>query len=728
MAEIDDMIYAKKVLQHWYNLEKKFIPPQAWESDLLTLWRERIIFFLFFFAAVFAPIVLIPSLILSFNEGLWGVFILDSIAYIIVVVVLLSHKFSLRQKTWIIFLVFYFLGTGLLFVLGFYGGGYIWLFGATLIVGAMIGIREANIALFINFLSLVSIGIYIAVGSPEWASGIENAIQKWMVMTANFMLINILVTLLVVTMLESLKIALTREQKTAMELREKHEELTAILKASPDPILVYDNFNHVQYLNNAFTTALGWHLDDVKGKEIPFIPEGQQKVFCDLFVDDISEVEEATIRFETTRYTKNGLLLNISLSAAPIKGNMGDTIGIVVNMKDITELKKMELNLQQAQKMESIGTLAGGIAHDFNNILFPIIGHTEMLLSDVSNDSLFRSSLEKIYSAAGRAKELVKQILTFSRQESSELILMKMQPIVKEALKLIRSSIPTTIEIKQDIRKECGMIKADPTQIHQVVMNLTTNAYHAMDEIGGELKVNLKEVQLGESDIKISDMVPGAYACLIVADTGQGMDKDLIRKIFDPFFTTKKKGKGTGMGLSVVHGIVKSMEGAIHVNSEPGKGTEFLVYLPVAKSSSKEKNMRDKKPFQYGTERILLLDDEQPILTMEKEMLERLGYQVTSHSSSLEAMQVFRAAPNKFDMVITDMAMPKMPGDKLSVELIKIRQDIPILLCTGFSEAMSEEKAMSLGIKGFLLKPIALKDFSQKIREVLDGIKDTTQQ
>jgi len=610
-----------------------------------------------------------------------------------------------------------------LFVLGFYGGGYIWLFGAALIVGAMIGIKAANIALFINFLSLVSIGVYIAVGSPEWASDIENTIQKWMIMTANFMLINILVTLLVATMLNSLKIALTREQETAIELRKKRKELMAILKASPDPVLVYDSLNHVQYLNNAFTATFGWHLDDVKGKKIPFIPEGRQKISCDLFVDDISEVKETAIRFETTRYTKDGLLLNISLSAAPIKGNKGDTVGIVVNLKDITEFKKMEFNLQQAQKMESIGTLAGGIAHDFNNILFPILGHTEMLLNDASDDSLFRYSLERIYSGALRAKDLVKQILTFSRQESSELILMKMQPIVKETLKLIRSSISTTIEIKQDIRNDCGMIKADPTQIHQVVMNLTTNAYHAMEKTGGELKVNLKEVQLGESDITTTDMPPGAYACLIVADSGQGMDKNLTKKIFDPFFTTKEKGKGTGMGLSVVHGIVKSMEGAIQVYSDPGKGTEFYVYLPVAESSSKKENTRAEKSFQYGTERILLIDDEEAIITMEKEMLERLGYRVTSHSSSLEALEAFRAEPNKFDMVITDMAMPKIPGDKLSTELIKTRPGIPILLCTGFSEIISEEKAMSLGIKGFLLKPIALKDFSQKIREVLDGIR-----
>ena len=713
------MTYSKKILQYWYNIEKKFIPPQTWDNDLLTQWRERVIFFLYFFAAVFAPFALIPSLILSFKEGLISVFILDSAAYIIVLMVLFSNKISLKQKTWIAFSIFYFLGILLLLILGFYGGGYIWLFGAAVIVGAMIGIKAANIALIINFLSLVLIGVYIAAGSPKWALATENAVEKWAVMTVNFILVNILVTYIVSIILNSLKIALTREQKTASKLREKREELMAILKSSPDPILVYDSLDHVQYLNNAFTTTFGWHLSDVKGNHIPFIPKGEQESFCDLFAGGDSE--KTAIRFETTRYTKDGSLLNISLSAAPIEGTKEGMTRVVVNLKDITELKKMEFNLLQARKMESIGRLAGGIAHDFNNILFPILGHTEMLMDDTPNGSVFHSKLGKIYSAGLRAKDLIKQILTFSRQESSELTLMRMQPVVEEALKLIRSSIPTIIEIRQDIGKNCGMIKADSTQIHQIVMNLATNAFHAMEGAGGELKVILKEVQLGESDIIITDVKPGTYACLIVSDTGEGIDKDLTQKIFDPFFTTKQRGKGTGMGLSVVHGIVKKMEGTIRVYSEAGKGTIFYVYLPLAKKPSKEKKELADINVKYGKESILIVDDEEEILTIEIDILERLGYQVTPHNCSLEALEAFRRTPDKFDMVITDMEMPKMLGDKLSVELIKIKPNIPVLLCTGFSETMSKEKAISLGIKGFLLKPIDLKDFSLKIREVLDN-------
>jgi PAS domain S-box-containing protein len=395
-------------------------------------------------------------------------------------------------------------------------------------------------------------------------------------------------------------------------------------------------------------------------------------------------------------------------------------------LRDITEQKRLEIQLQQSQKMESIGTLAGGIAHDFNNILSPIVGHIEMLLEDVPEDSSLRNSLNAIHSGALRACDLVKQILTFSHQDSNELKSIRVQPVIKETMKLIRSTIPTTIEIKQKIRNNCGLIKADPTQINQIIMNLTTNAYHAMEEEMGELSVGLKEIWLGEHELINPGMKPGRYVCLTVSDTGLGMDKSMTEKIFNPFFTTKEQGKGTGMGLSVVHGIVKSMDGAIQVCSELGKGTDFHVYLPVDKEYLTENVRQTKEPIRGGCERIMLVDDEDAIIQMEQKMLERLGYQVVSHVNSLETLETFRAAPDQFDMVITDMAMPNMSGDKLAAELIKIRPDIPILLCTGFSEKIPEKKAALLGIKNVLMKPIAKKDLANKIREMLDGAKGDT--
>ncbi|MDA3791934.1 MAG: response regulator [Desulfobacula sp.] len=527
------------------------------------------------------------------------------------------------------------------------------------------------------------------------------------------------------------RLAEEAKRESEKKLRQSRDLLVNLARLVPGVIYQYR-------LNPDGSSAFPWSspgMNDIYEVTPEEVKEDATPVFGHLHPEDLEMVSNAIQESARTLNTfycefrvilpRQGLRWRGS-QAQPERTEDGGTLwhGII---SDITErkqmeeqTKKLESRLQQAQKMESIGTLAGGIAHDFNNILSPIVGYTEMLLEDVSEDSPFKNSLNQIYTSALRAQSLVKQILTFSRQESSELMLMKMQPIVKEALKLIRSTIPTTIDIKQDIYSDCGVIKADPTQIHQIVMNLTTNAYHAMEETGGELKVSLKEIELGEYDIITPDMTPGVYACLTVADTGVGMDKSLTDKIFDPFFTTKALGKGTGMGLSVVHGIVTAMGGAIYVYSEHGEGTRFNVYLPVEKSLSEKKITHSTAPIRGGTEHILFVDDEELILQMEKLMLERLGYQVTSRTSSLEALEAFQKKPDKFDMVITDMAMPNMSGDKLSVELTKRRPDIPELLCTGFSEKMSEEKAASLGIKGFLLKPIIMKDLAHKIREVLD--------
>ncbi|MBF0203561.1 MAG: response regulator [Desulfamplus sp.] len=417
----------------------------------------------------------------------------------------------------------------------------------------------------------------------------------------------------------------------------------------------------------------------------------------------------------------SGDVVWLNVTAAPIPL---DKYGVAIAYSDVTETHQIVKQLQQAQKMEAIGTLAGGIAHDFNNILVPILGYTEMLSEDSPEDTPFRSRLDKIHSAATRAKSLVKQILTFSRQEQGELILMKIQHILKEALSLIRSTIPTTIEIRKNIKQECGLIKADPTQIHQVIMNLATNAYHAMEENGGIMTISLKEVELDDQNALNLSIKKGLYACLTVSDTGTGIPEYVKEKIFDPFFTTKEQGKGTGIGLSVVQGIVKNAGGSIHLKSEVGKGTEFTIYFPVVISHIQEENAGSKTEImQGGSERILIVDDEEALIELYKEVLERLGYQVTSIKISVEALEVFRANPDKFDMVITDMAMPNMSGDKLALKLLEIRHDIPILLCTGFSRTMSEEKVLSMGIKGLLMKPIEIGELDRKIRDVFNANK-----
>jgi len=386
-----------------------------------------------------------------------------------------------------------------------------------------------------------------------------------------------------------------------------------------------------------------------------------------------------------------------------------------------TEREGMQRQLQQSQKLEAIGALAGGIAHDFNNILFPIIGYAEMGLDECPPGSLIRDSLEEILKGAERARELVRQILMFSRQSEHQLKPMRIQFILKEVLQLIRSSLPTTIDIRQDIGRDCGPVMADPIQIHSMAMNLFTNAYHAMQETGGRIEVRLAETTVSSEDPEWPDLEPGPYVRFSVSDTGKGMAPDVQERIFDPYFTTKELGKGTGLGLSVVHGIVKNYGGAIRVESAPGRGTTFHICLPRIKTAS-ARHAADS-PFSAaprGEERVLLVDDEPQIVRMEKQMLERLGYAVTTRTSSTEALELFRHQPDRFDLVITDMTMPGLRGDQLAAELIAVRADIPIILCTGFSESIDEEEAAALGIRKYIMKPIVKKDLAEAIREVLD--------
>ncbi|MCP4672080.1 MAG: PAS domain S-box protein, partial [Desulfobacula sp.] len=516
------------------------------------------------------------------------------------------------------------------------------------------------------------------------------------------------------------KVLLSVTDITEYKQKEAHYKQT--IESSIDGFWIVDKQGRIIAVNNAYCQMIGYSQNELLNMSIADVEALKTPEEIKAKIQEI--MKNGSGRFETRHECKSGSIIEIEVSSTYEQSGKGIFFAFLRNITErklgAIKRKTLETQLQQAQRMESIGTLAGGIAHDFNNILFPVMGYTEMLLEDIPEENPVRESLEQIYNGTMRAKELVQQILTFARQQDGELKLMQMQPMIKEAIKLIRSTIPTTINIQQNIQTDCRPIKADPTQIHQIVMNLATNAYHAMEEKGGELKIILNEIEFGEHDLLGPEMTSGVYACLTVADTGKGMDRDLKLKIFDPFFTTKGKNKGTGMGLSVVHGIVRNMGGAIKVYSEPGIGTEFKLYLPVVESISRQHTAVIEEPILIGTEQILLVDDEIAIIKMEQNLLERLGYHVISRSSSIDALEAFRANPDKYDLVITDMQMPNMPGDKLSVELKKIRPDIPILLCTGFSETMSEEQAASLGINGFLLKPIIKKDLSHKIREVLD--------
>ena len=392
--------------------------------------------------------------------------------------------------------------------------------------------------------------------------------------------------------------------------------------------------------------------------------------------------------------------------------------------KEVDEHKKTAEHLVRVQKLEALGTLAGGIAHDFNNILAGLIGFTEMVLEDIAPDTPEHRRLELVLKGANRGRDLVRQILTFSRKSEQDKKPLALNQVVEEGLKLLRPTLPTTIEIVSKSLTNDDQIFADPVQMHQVLMNLCTNAAHAMREKGGTLDIRVFKTSLQEGNpMPLPNMKAGEYVVLKVSDTGSGMTPETLNQIFDPFFTTKQPGEGTGLGLSVVHGIIKSHDGYITVESEPEKGTTFHVYLPRIKEEERSID-KETLPVTGGKERILIVDDEDMLVELNEQRLRRLGYEVVATTSSMEALAIFRKEPDTFDLVITDYTMPNLTGMDLAVELLKVRATVPIILCTGQSDTVSPEKAKEIGIRGFLMKPLANRELAQAVRRVLDAKKE----
>lgn len=503
---------------------------------------------------------------------------------------------------------------------------------------------------------------------------------------------------------------ITDLRKNETALSESEQKYRSTMDAMKDLVFVCSQDYKVEYMNTAMIDKVG---HDATGKKC-------YKVINNL-IDKCSwcpgeKIQDGEFGEQDIKSSKDNRSYHISHT--PIIHADGAVSKMAV-FRDTTDLKKMEERPHKGQKMESIGTLAGGIAHDFNNILFPILGYTELLLMEVPDDSPLRNSLQEILAGATRARELVTQILTFSRQTEHELKPVNICLIVEEALKLIRSSLPATIDIQQVIDHKCGNVLADTTQIHQVVMNLVTNAYHAMLGQGGKLTVSLKQNELPEEVLDGSISNHDTYICLSVADRGTGIQPDVLSRIFDPYFTTKTADKGTGLGLAVVQGIVEKHGGHILVNTEIGSGTEFQVFLPVLKTKAAFLRKVEHQPLETGNEHVLLVDDEPAIVRMIKQMLETMGYQVTGCTNSLEALKIFSAKPETFDLVVTDMTMPSLTGDQLSLKLFEIRPDLPIILLTGFSETISRNEALSLGIKEFLIKPVVMQKLSVAARKAL---------
>ncbi len=530
----------------------------------------------------------------------------------------------------------------------------------------------------------------------------------------------------------------TSTRETEVALRESERKYRLLADNATDIIWTTDLHGGYTFISPAIESALGFRFQTGLTCTDLLTPESNA-----LFMKTVEEklAEDSRTPIEQRRnepmvleleaiksdgshcwFEVTSRLLRNELNGEPI-GLIGVSRDIFERRQIMAEREKLQVQVARSQKMDALGTLAGGIAHDFNNILAIILGNIEMARTDLPSDSEVHEELEQVYLASMRAKDLVGQILAFSRWSELKKQPVSMQLILREALKMLRASLPSTISMERRIPKETIQVLADPTQIHQVLINLCTNAAHAMKEKGGTLTVALKEVALEQEHVKdCGNIVPGPYALVEISDTGVGISSDIQDRIFDPYFTTKQKGEGTGLGLSVVHGILKSYGGFIKLQSEVGKGTTFSIYFPETSKSEVSINVQDES-IEKGSERIIFVDDEVGLVNMADRMLRRLGYDVYSFSDSVVALDYFMMNPENIDLVITDQTMPNLKGDELIRRIRKKNPKIPVIMCSGYTENLGSDELKELHINGILKKPITIHELSNAIRTVLNGLK-----
>jgi PAS domain S-box-containing protein len=560
------------------------------------------------------------------------------------------------------------------------------------------------------------------------------------------------------------KRAETELRELTKSLRESEQRWATTLASIGDAVIATDGEGRITFMNAVAEDLTGWRLSEASAKPVTdvfrIINESTRKEVESPVGKVLHQGMIAGLANHTILIRKDGREVSVDDSGAPIRDGEGKTVGVVLVFRDITdrrraedalqkaydemegrveertvelkqayeqlkgetrEREQVEERLRQSQKMEAIGTLAGGIAHDFNNLLGAIIGFTELIQDDLPVGSPGHRHAARVMEAGLRGRDLVKQMLTFSRKTGQEeKLLLQLSSIVKESAKLLRASIPTTIGINVSVASESGLILADPVRIQQVVMNLCTNAYHAMREKGGTLDIELSEFSVGQGNENAHGIGPGLYMRLLVRDTGPGIPEEIKERIFDPFFTTKAVGEGTGLGLSVVMGIVKQSNGYITVESEPGKGSTFAVYFPKVTGRSAADAADREETVPIGSERILFVDDEEALRDMGEGLLTRLGYEVTCQGSSTAALALVEQDPLRFDLVITDQTMPDMTGIELAKRILNVRSDMPVILCTGFSHLVDADIARAAGIQGFAVKPLTKREIAMIVRKVLD--------
>jgi PAS domain S-box-containing protein len=518
-------------------------------------------------------------------------------------------------------------------------------------------------------------------------------------------------------------IGISRDLTKRMEMEQEMRRLAVAVEQSTECIKITDEDGVIQYVNAAFEATTGYSSDEIVGRKPDMLKSGKHdQVFYEKLWTTI--VSGKTWAGELTNKKKNGTFYVEESVIYPIHGANESVVNYVSISRDITQEREFEKHLRQQQKMNAIGELAGGVSHDFNNILTAILGYVALCMNSVDEDSKIYSYLKEIVKAGDRATKLVRQILTFSRQEEQEFQLLELQPVIEDSLSMVQTTMRKSIVVDLNIDPACGPILGDITQLQQVMINLCTNAAHALGkQQQGRLSVSLKQIEIQDQhpDEQLVELDPGHYACITVSDNGCGMPPEVLDRIFEPYYTTKKKGEGTGFGLSIVHGIVRKHRGQINVESAMNKGTTFTVYFPVLMKPVDQKKQAEELSAPTGSGRVLFVDDDEAVLSMGREILESFGYSVVTATNGRRALETFTLNPSAFDVLVTDYSMPESNGHELIRAALKVRNDIPAILCSGYMEKVDGEDLQALGHAAYMAKPIDWKELSSTIQSVINA-------
>ncbi|MBI5547720.1 MAG: response regulator [Deltaproteobacteria bacterium] len=687
------------------------------DDDEISFWRERIFNAFLLIGAAVGTIVLLADLVLATQSWPRGLFAGNVLGFAVILALIAQRgRLSFRFRALAVLAINYLLGIGFFFSFGLMSGATLVLFSFPVLAAVLLGLRAAVAALVINgctaVATLTAIHLGLAtLGGPYFLSASRAAVAA-----STFMLFNVVASLAVAMLVQALQYMAHRERAARESLRDSEAEYRALVQGANSVILKLDESGAIRFANEHAQASFGMPGISLEGRSAlgAVFPEDDEsrEALASLIREGVGPIEGRHRRAD-------GGTAWIVWTRRTIPAKHGKRPEVLCVGNDITERRLLEGQLRQAQKLEAIGTLARGIAHDFNNILAAMMTHTELARMDAQPGSESRETLDEMLRACHRGRDLARQILVFGRKGAKGGEPADLAAIADEALKLLRASLPSTIELRSRLSE--ALVAVEPSELHQVVMNLAANAGHAMRERGGLLELIVERVELGSARDPAAphELAAGPYAKLTVRDTGHGMSPQVQERIFDPYFTTKPSGEGTGLGLAVVHGIVRARQGAIVVHSSLGIGTTFEIYLPRAMAVMEAERSTEQVP-PRGCEAVLVVDDEVAILKCTSKMLERLGYRVSTAAGGKEALELVRGAPEQFSLVVSDVTMPVMTGDILAQELRQVRADLPVLLCSGYAQALTPARLAEIGVAGLLPKPLTVYELACAMRQALE--------